>query len=189
MSLRFTLLLALLLLIIGCGHHRGTPFAQATPQPSVLSASSYPNLEVQANQITDAFIRKDYERYAELTYVTVVQASGAKEKYAKTTEKNIKEFEATGQRYLSYRAEPATQLFQDAGNLYAVVPTVQTVKSSDGTFRVYSYMIGVSSDNGQNWTFFSVGAVGRNGIELVLGQVASKFDLPPDRKPVKLTDN
>ncbi len=181
-------MLVLLLLVVGCAQHKTLPVAQATPRPSVLSASSYPNLETQTTQFTDAFFRKDYDRYADLTYPGMVEAAGGKEKFVKSTDKDIKQVEAKGLKYLSYRAGTPIQLVEDSGKLYAVVPVFHVIKDTDGTFRTYGSMIGVSSDNGQNWTFLNVGAAGRNALQIILGNVANKFELPPDRKPEKLTD-
>jgi hypothetical protein len=170
--LRLALLGCLLVLVVACRQQNvlQPPRTQATPQSSAVAAS-YPSLEVQAKEVTEALARKDFGRYADLTYPAMVKAEGGREGFIKAAAEDIAKAEAKGLTYLSARAEPPTQIIRDSGTLYAVVPTTMTIKDTDGTYRNYSYMIGVSGDDGQNWTFLSVGAVGRNGLEIILGPV------------------
>jgi hypothetical protein len=41
--------------------------------------SSYPNLEVQAKDIGDALVRKDFQRFTALTYPKLIEMAGERE--------------------------------------------------------------------------------------------------------------
>ena len=188
--MRLKLLFAVfwLSLVTACTLHHGSQ-RESQPSPeSPLVASSYPSLEVQAKEVKEAFLRKDYARYADLTYAKSIEASGGKERFVKKLEEDMKEVEARGLKYLSFTLDTPSQIIRDSGSLYAVVPNHLTVKDADSTYRTYDCMIGVSSDNGHNWTFVDVGAFGKNGLSLSLGDVTNKLELPPEKKPVKLSE-
>jgi hypothetical protein len=186
MWLRVSLAFVVLIAMAACGQHKSQSAASATPAPS-LEAASFPSLEVQAHEVKSAFLRKDFNKYADLTYPRSVQAAGGKEKFIKELEQDLEKAEGTGLRYLSFAPGPPSQIVRDSETLYAVLPNHMVVKDSEGTFRVYGCMIGVSTDNGHNWTFLDVGAEGKPGLSLFIGNVADKLDLPPDKKPEKLS--
>jgi len=188
MWLRLVIVVILAAVIVACGQHKVSQSApQATPEPPLVAAN-YPSLEAQAKECKEAFLRKDFSRYADLTYTRWVEATGGKERFEKNLARDMKDAEATGLKYLSFTLDAPSQIIRDSGNLYAVLPIHMTVRSRDGTFRSYDCMIGVSSDDGHNWTFFDVGAFGRNGVSVVIGEVANKLELPPEKKPVKLSE-
>ena len=188
MWLRFSLVVFLSAVVVACSQQKVSQSAPPASPESSPAAANYPTLEVQAKEVKEAFLRKDYAGYTNLTYARSVEASGGKERYAKKLEQDLKEAEAKGLRYLSFTLDAPAQIIRDSGNLYAVLPNHMTVKDSEGTYRTYDCMIGVSSDDGHNWTFVDVGAFGKNGLSIVLGDVASKLDLPPEKKPVRLSN-
>ncbi|HSS19058.1 MAG TPA: hypothetical protein VLL54_03225 [Pyrinomonadaceae bacterium] len=189
MLLRFTLVIFLSVAFVGCSQLKKSQSQPPPPTPeSSPAAANYPSLAAQAKEIKEAFLRKDYAAYTDLTYSKSVEASGGKTEYAKKLAQDVKEAEARGLKYLSFTLDAPSQVIRNSGNLYAVLPNHMTVKDSEGTYRTYDCMIGVSTDSGRNWTFVDVGGFGKNGLSLVLGDVAFKLDLPPEKKPVKLSN-
>lgn len=85
-------------------------------------------------------------------------------------------FQFTGIKF----AEPS-DLVEASGEVYVVVPCELEVTQPDGSrHRQPSYLIGVSSDRGQNWKFLDGAGVGgdRDKLKQVLPKFPKSLQLP-----------
>lgn len=96
--------------------------------------------------------------------------------------------EAEGVVLLSSTAAAPTQILDDSGSIYAVLPIASKVKAKDGVFQTDGSMIGISSDSGANWTFLDTGGKEPGQLRILLPNVADKLNLPPDKRPVKISN-
>ena len=171
-----------------------SPAAGQSPGQSPAAQSSglsenYPNLVAQAQEVNDAFRRRDFARMVDLTYPKVIEAAGGRDKMVAALAKGMKEMEAEGVVVLSSTAGAPTQIVHASGKIYAVLPTTLKVKAQDGVFQTESSMIGISSDNGATWTFIDAGGKDQNQLKKLLPDAASKLNLPAEKQPVKISDN
>ena len=176
----------LILISVAC---KSAPKAQTqTPSASPPSTTDYPNLTAQAKQLEEALGRKDYGKVIDLTYPKVIEFAGGREKMLSETTREVESMEAEGVKILSSSCGTPSQFVNDAGGIYAVIPVVSKVKATDGVFQTEGVLIGISTDGGQNWTF--VDATGKDQTELkkVLPNL-DKFNLPPEKAPVKVATN
>jgi len=181
-------ILAISLLVSVACKSAPKPQAQA-PSASLPSATAgYPNLTAQAKQLEEALGRKDYGKVIDLTYPKVIEFAGGREKMLSETTREVESMEAEGVKILSSSCGTPSQFVSDAGGVYAVIPVVSKVKATDGIFQTEGVLIGISTDGGQNWTF--VDATGKDQTELkkVLPNL-DKFNLPPEKAPVKVATN
>lgn len=191
--------LLLLLLSVSCSHQAPTPpVAIQTPaaaqsptagQSPTATVENYPALIAQAQEVNDAFRRRDFARMVDLTYPKVISAAGGRDKMIAALDKGLKEMEAEGVVVLSSTAAAPRQIVHVSGWIYAIVPTTLKVKAQDGIFQTDSSMIGLSSDNGANWTFIDAGGKDHTQLKGMLPAPAEKLDLPPDKEPVKISSN
>jgi hypothetical protein len=164
------------------------PQAQAPAASPPAVSESYPNLTAQAKQLEDALGRQDYGKVIDLTYPKVIEIAGGREKMLSETTKEVQSLKADGVEILSSSCGAPSQFVSDAGGIYAVIPVVSRVKAQDGIFQTEGSLIGVSTDGGQNWTF--VDATGKDQIELKkIFPNLDKFNLPPEKAPVKVATN
>src|SRR6478735_4671411 len=68
-----------------------TPIPAPTPAPSV---ENYPALVAQAQEVNDAFRRRDFARMVDRTYPKVVEASGGRDRMLSSFTREMKEMEA-----------------------------------------------------------------------------------------------
>jgi hypothetical protein len=143
----------------------------------------------QAQEVNDAFRRRDFARMVDLTYPKVIEAAGGRDRMISALTKGMKEMETEGVVVLSSTAGAPTQIIQVSGSVYAVLPTTLKVKAQDGIFQTESSMIGISSDGGANWTFIDAGGKDRSQLKGFLTDAVDKLNLPPETQPVKISNN
>jgi len=185
---RLICLVLLLTLTFACGQKEPqskTPVA--TPSPAA-TAENYPSLAVQAKEVNDAFSRKDFARFMDLTYPKVVEMAGGREKMLAAMNKELKEMESEGVVLLSSTSGAATQFLHDSGSIYAVVPNTLKVKAQDGIFQTEGSLIGISTDGGVKWTFIDASGKDLTELKKLLPGIADKLKLPPDKPPVKISN-
>lgn len=183
-----SLSLILLSLTIACAKKEPQNKTAGAPTPSAPS-ENYPNLTTQAKEVSDAFARKDYERFADLTYPKVIEMVGGREKMLSELNRQLKEMESEGVVVISSTSGAPTQFLHDSGSIYAVLPMTLKAKARDGVFQADSTMIGISSDGGASWTFIDAGGKDQSELKKLLPNVADRLNLPLEKKPVKIENS
>jgi hypothetical protein len=187
-----SLSLVLLSLTIACGHKEAQKLPAVATQSPVEPAApveNYPNLVARAQEVNDAFRRRDFARMVDLTYPKVIEAAGGRDKMVSALTKGMKEMEAEGVVVLSSTAGAPTQIAHTSGSIYAVLPTTLKVRAQDGVFQTESSMIGISSDGGATWTFIDAGGKDRTELKSLLPGIGDKLNLPPAKEPVRISGN
>jgi hypothetical protein len=168
------------------GHQQ--PQTPSSPRTVVTVASmftSYPKLELQAKEIGDALVQKDFQRFTALTYPKLIEMAGGKEKFMRALVEETNKEAAQGLQVLSSIPTDVTQFLKVSGSLYAVMPTTLRMKMRGDLFESYGCLLGISSDQGKHWTFMDPGS---GGLKDLLPSVADKLSLCPAKRPVKLTN-
>lgn len=172
---------------IGCNSAPQPQPQVGSPSP-VATAESYPRLAIQANELNDALLKKDFDRFLDLTHPKVMELGGGREKMRATLKQQLEQTEAEGVVVLASSIGSPTQVIHDAGSIYAVMPNTLKVKAQSGTFQTESTLIGVSADRGVNWTFIDAGREGDGELKKVLPEVADKIKLLPAKQPVRIAN-
>jgi hypothetical protein len=181
--------LVLLLLTSACGQKDPPQTPAVATQSPAATVETYPALLAQAQEVNDAFRRRDFGRMVDLTYPKVIEAAGGRDKMVASLAKGMKEMEVEGVTVLSSTAEAPTQIVHASEWIYAVVPTTLRVKAQTGTFKTESSMIGISSDHGAHWTFIDAGGKDHKQLLSMLPAPAEALKLPAEKEPVKISDN
>jgi hypothetical protein len=114
---------------------------------------TYPNLKTQVTDYCEAYVRKDFERHVELTWPKSFAGRG-KEWLLTVIAEGLRDIEEHGAAMVSWTPKEATQVIDDYGMLYAVVPTAWKMKGVEPTDTTVC-LIAISADRGENWTFIS----------------------------------
>ena len=181
--------LILLAPVLACNRSEPNKTQATTSQPATTTNDNYPNLATQAKEMNDAFARKDYERFVDLTYPKIVEMAGGRDQMLKGIPQQLKEMEAEGVVILSSTSGSPTQFVHDSGSIYAVLPATLKAKAKDGIFESEGSMVGISSDGGANWTFIDASGKDHRELKTILGNVVDRLNLPPDKRPVKISNN
>jgi hypothetical protein len=183
----FMLLAALLPSQVACGQ---TPAnrddAKSSPTPVSSAATrqkSYPNLKEQAERWAEAYVREDYEKVASLTLPKQVELMGGSEGMARILTRSL---EGGGVKMLSIQVGEPEEVIPIERQLFAIVPTTLKMREPRGVVVGNGFLIGVSNDGGETWTFVD-GSGGRNEekVKTLLPAAAGKLKLP-ELKPLVL---
>ncbi len=174
-------------LLIGCSQKESKDDRTISQSPAA-TAENYPSLAVQAKEVNDAFSRKDFARFMDLTYPKVIEMAGGREQMVAAMNKELKQMQSEGVVLLSSTSGAPTQFIHDSGSIYAVLPITLKVKAQDGIFQSEGSMIGISSDRGANWTFIDASGKDRSELTKLIPGIADKLNLPPDKPPVKISN-
>lgn len=147
--------------------------------------ADHPNLKIQAQAAADTFVAGDYKKFVTLVYPKLVKMVGGSDAMLDLITKGMRDTDAKGFKLISYtigEPEPAIQIEQA---LYAIVPTKMRMQSPYGVVASESFMIGISTDGGENWTFLGgAGATDEAQLKMVLPEVVGKLKLPEKKEPV-----
>jgi len=143
---------------------------------------TYPNLKIQVTEYGDAYVRKDFERLVELTWSKYVAGYG-KATLLNEVALGAREIEEHGGIVVSWVPGEATQVIEESGFLYAVVPTRMKIKAGDQTADTPVCLIAISADRGEGWTFISSTCV---NPKREFPQVAEKLILCEEKASVGL---
>ena len=179
--------LLLLAPMLACNRTEPNKTSATISQPATTN-DNYPNLATQAKEMNDAFARKDYGRFADLTYPKVIEMAGGRDQMLKGITQQLKEMEAEGVVPLSSTSGSPTQFLHDSGSIYAVLPMTVKAKAKDGIFQSEGSMIGVSSDGGTNWTFIDSSGRDHRELKSLLPNIVDRLNLPAEKPPVKISN-
>lgn len=151
--------------------------------PQSANTTAYPNLVAQAREYGEACVQGDIEKLVQLTYPRYIEGSGGRQHLIATGKATLKQFEQYGLQPLSWAPTDVTQLLDESGSLYAVVPMAMRTKSRRYVIEDYDCLIAASSDRGEHWTFVSSNCV---NLKDAFPEVASKLILCSEKPSIKL---
>jgi hypothetical protein len=88
-------LIASILYNVGCAGIPDSSRSQTQPTKAT-TPGNYPNLKLQATQLSEATLRGDYETAERLTYPKLIEALGGTERFRDSIKEAIEEIESKG---------------------------------------------------------------------------------------------
>lgn len=153
-------------------------FSAAAFAQEQLSAEAAKRLQTQAEESGRAFLEGNYARLADLTYPRLVELLGGREKLIEIVRKGVEEMRAESFEPLSSVPSAATQVLRIGKQTYAIVPHKFRMRAPDQILVSDTFMIAISDDGGQNWTFLSGSSIDEAKLKILLPDAAGKLNLP-----------
>ncbi len=123
------------------------------PSDSIATHHDYPNLKLQATQLTEATIRGDYATVEKLTYPKLIDIMGGSEAFTIAITEAMKQVESNGMKLESLSVGEPRDFVEVDQQIYAIVPTTMKLRVAEGLLVGDAFLIGISADKGVNWTF------------------------------------
>lgn len=141
----------------------------------------FPSLRKLAQEITNATVKGDYEKLADLTHPEVVKLAGGRKKMIDGMKLESAQIKAEGFELISIATGDVKQIARVENEIFAVVMIEMVINSSNTKSRGGSSLIGISSDNGATWKF--VNGVDQVRLKQMFPKAAEKIVVPPDTEP------
>jgi hypothetical protein len=154
---------------------------QAAAQPGDAKLQQLVKSKVEA--MNTALLRGDYAKIADLTHPKVVEESGGREKMIATMKDTMEGLKSRGIVFRGAKVDPPTEFASADGEMFTVVPFSLEITTPGQKITQRTFVIGVSGDRGQTWTFIN-GDLGEAQVKLLLPNLPKELKLPRNQPPV-----
>lgn len=174
---------------LACGQTRIAGGIAGPPAPGPVGVSTpeidRAKLKTQAEELNEAFVGGNFDKVADLTYPGLVRRIGGRTQMVAFLRQNMKEMQAQGFDLLSVSVDEPKQVIKIGGQIFSILPTTMRAKTPRGVLVGKSFLIGVSDDGGEKWTFVD-GSIGvdEQKLHVLLPAAADKLELPQEQPPV-----
>ena len=149
------------------------------PVPSAVGESA----KRDATAMYEAFLRGDYEVFAQYTHPRALQLNGGKAATIALVSKGMTEMRQQGFVPKSAAVELPSQVVSAGGELHALLRITVVMTAPGGELRAPSHLLGVSSDKGRSWTFMDTAKLTAENVKLALPNYNPALKLPPHTEP------
>lgn len=110
-------------------------------------------LRSDAEWMCQAVVKSDPDAIVDQTYPGLLEKVGGRDAMRQSVVEGQRDLAAKGLKVVSVEVVSISEPVQAGSELHAVVRTKRTVKGPTGRQIQATYVIAVSSDEGENWTF------------------------------------
>ncbi|MFY7900200.1 MAG: hypothetical protein ACOVNY_08445 [Chitinophagaceae bacterium] len=137
----------------------------------------------QAKQKIDAILNKDYATIIKFTHPNELKRRGGEIRMIATLKKADEQQIIQKIKTESIELQTISSMVNEGREMQCIIPCVIQTKMQVGKVIATSYLIGISDDSGNNWTF--VDAIGRNAddIRKILPNLSKKIIVPLPKEP------
>lgn len=185
-TMRKTVLIVVICVVsMGC---RGSSSQNSNQQTraQVSAAAQSQRVKAQAQELADAMLRDDFERTVDLTYPRLIGLLGGREAAIASMKQESSEMLSDNMQLVSNTVGEPRDFVQVESESYAIVPSTIRIRVPEGMLVGEAFMIGISTDGGQNWTFVDSGG-GNTDMKLLKNlfpTAAEKLRIPETKPPV-----
>lgn len=140
-------------------------------------------VKAKVEAINHALIKGDYGTIADLTYPKLVEMMGGREAMLAALSRVTVEMKAKGFVFKSVTVEEPKQFVPMGSEVFTVVPVTLMMTAPGGRVTSKGFVLGISEDAGQSWTFID-GNVGRDGLETLVPNLPLSLKIPEKSQPV-----
>lgn len=152
--------------------------AVAPAKEKSTKPEDYPSLKPQADEMGEAFLSKNNEKFAEYMHPELISMIGGREKFLELMDSANKMMAERKIEVSKYDVESPTQILEHEKQLYAVLPTTMVMKSPEMKEPVTdkSALLAASSDEGKNWKFVRIES--KSKLKTIFPTLVDKLNLP-----------
>lgn len=149
------------------------PAKDKSPKPE-----DYPSLKQQADEMGEAFLSRNHEKFTDYMHPELIRRAGGREKFLEIMNSASKMIDSEKIEVSKYQVESPTQILEHENSLYAVLPTTLTMKMPEIKEPITDRgaLLAVSSDEGKNWKFVRIES--KSKLKTVFPDVVDKLNLP-----------
>ena len=146
------------------------------------------NVEKQGNIMADLLMNKDYRAFSKYTYQPIIDMAGGEEILIDLIKKGMEQIETQGLSFLKCSIERPISIIHIKNELQCTVTQNIVLKTATGRIVSKSTLIGISSDDGENWTFIDAHGKDIKTLQASLSNLSNDLIIPEKQKPVVYKD-
>lgn len=150
---------------------------------STLHAQDTAIVKHQANLIAEATFKEDYQTVVAYTHPSLIAIWGGKDKLYQIIVERMQELKGQGITSINGSIGSPGKFYRSGNELFCLLPEDIIITASAGRYHGKSYLLGISSDEGKNWTFLDVGNISADVLHRLLPNFNDDLKIPPPVKP------
>jgi hypothetical protein len=170
----FKLLFAALLLTTGVA------YSQSNAVDTVTASA---NLKKSGADMAKLFTEKDYAHYIKYINPKVIETVGGNDSMIVLLNKTLIGLKEQGLTINSMSTGDPLRIIITSSGLQSVVPEILNLGVKDGRLEATSYLIAVSEDNGNTWTFIDTGGNTLDKLQTMFPTLSNDLVIPEKQQP------
>ncbi|HYV34402.1 MAG TPA: hypothetical protein VE988_01785 [Gemmataceae bacterium] len=137
----------------------------------------------QVEDVNNALVKEDYAKVIDLTYPKVIELGGGREKMIGALKASMSDLKTKGFALMSNKVDDPSEPVAAGDELFIVVTYLLEMKAPGGKLLQKSFVVGISPDQGRNWTFID-GGTDVAKVRQFLPNLPERLKLPEQQPPV-----
>ncbi|WP_133256931.1 hypothetical protein [Hymenobacter edaphi] len=149
--------------------------AQAKPLPDEVRRA---NLETQVTAMEQAFLKEDFETFADFMHPDVVRLAGGPDVLARQLRKGLEDMSAQGGKVSNVTHGAPTRIVAVDRQLQCTLPQTTEFQLAAATKTTQSTLLAVSSDGGRTWAFLDTAGKDWEAVRRLVPNLSREIVLP-----------
>jgi hypothetical protein len=141
------------------------------------------NVEKQAALMGKLFLAKDFKGFTKYIYPVILEKAGGAAVMVKSMEAGLKDMEKDGLLLHNVTIGKCSNIIHFNNELQCTLSQELEMKTPEGRLIITTSLIGISTDDGKNWTFFDTHDQDLETLKNVLPNLSSDLVIPKSQAP------
>jgi hypothetical protein len=151
--------------------------------PFSLHAQDTATVKRQAALFAHATFKGDVAIIIAGTYPKLIELSGGKEQMQQLITERMEELKKQGITSFEGTVGTPGKIYKAGMQLHCLIPEQIILKTAAGRYLARSYLLAVSEDKGESWTFLDVGNMPADILRRLLPNFNEELKIPAPVKP------
>lgn len=151
---------------------------------SAQDANTQKTMLTQVNKMGNAFITKDYSKFADFTYPKVLKNMGGRAKMIENIKKEVEGLEKDGMTFLSMDYGSPSKIYKVDNTLQCTLVQMIKLKVEGGTLTSNSVLLAISENEGKNWYFLDTAGFNLPTMKTLIPNLSDELEIPGRMDPV-----
>jgi hypothetical protein len=140
-------------------------------------------MEKQANQMGNTFIRGDYHAFAKYNHPKILKLMGGENQMIATLTKSINDTRNKGVVFTGIKFDNPTKIIKNKNELQCTIQQHLIANVSNGKMISASTLIAISLNSGKNWYFVDTSNKDMKILKSVLPSISNEIVIPKQGQP------
>ncbi|SEN74234.1 hypothetical protein SAMN05216436_1213 [bacterium A37T11] len=141
------------------------------------------NIHKQSQEMSDAFLKGDYQKFTKYTYHRILKSIGGESRMIVALQNGKNSLKLKGMSMEKISLDTPSKIIKSNGELQCTLQEHITFKMNKGKLITTSTLIAFSEDEGKNWTFLDTSNKDEATLRKFLPNLSQSIVIPLQQKP------